>query len=584
MESSQLYAQAVNLHKAGNVPEAENLYKQIIAKTPTHADSYNMLSIIYGQRRDFNAAKESVNKALELQPNNLAYNFGKAFILTNMLDYAGAEESYKKVVALNKNFPDAYLQLGIIQRDMGKISEAINNFKICLAIAPNSMPAIANLGNTIFDTGDVTEALKYYKKGAEMQPNNADVASNFILSLHYDELSTRDELFAMAKKWAEKFMPESLAKKTHPNTKEPERKLRIGYVSADFKAHPVGFYLEGVFENHDKNNFEIYCYANQMHSDKITQKIAKAADKWFVISEMPDEHVIKLIENDKIDILIDMGGFSANNRLSVFARKPAPVQMTWIGYFDTTGMKAMDYIVSDKFLIPEGQEKYYVEKPLRLPNCYVTMRPPQFDITVGELPAKTNGYITFASFNNSRKLNKAVVELWAEILNKVPNSKLLLKSKAFVDENLRGKFLEFFVSRDIAKERLTFSGHTFIEQMFAEYDNVDIALDTFPFTGNTTSSHALWMGVPVITLAGDNYVARMSSTILNAVGHPEFVAKDKKQYVEKAVSLANNVELLAKIRKSLRQDFETSKLSDAKTFTKELEAEFRKAWKEWCSK
>lgn len=580
----ELYKKATLLHQSGKLAEAEILYRQILSGDSKNAECLHALGLLFASKGNITEGAEFIKKAINSNQNSFVYYLSLGFVLCHKPDFAGAEEAYKKAISLNSSHAESYMQLGLVQRDMGKITEAINNFRTSLAIMPNNVSALLNIGNAIFDSGEVSEAIKYYKKAAEMLPENPDILANLIMAMHYDEVASRDEIFALSKKWAEKFAPKNLIKTHHQNSKDLNRKIRIGYVSADFKAHPIGFYTEGVFLNHDKNKFEIYCYANQNYKDRITQNISSKADKYISIKDWPDEKVIREIEEDKIDILIDLSGYSSGNRLGVFARKPAPIQMSWIGYFDTTGMEAIDYIISDKFLIPEGDKKYYIEKPLRLPVSYVAMQPPEANIVVAELPAKKNGYITFASFNNSRKLNKNLIKIWAEILDKVPNSKLYLKSKAFIDKKVQEKFLTDFAKNNIAKERIIFSGHTVLEDMFSEYNKVDIALDTFPFNGNTTTSHALWMGVPVVTLSGTNYVSKMSESILNAIGLPEFITKTKEEYINKAVSLAENIEKLQEIRLNLRNKFENSNLSGVKKFTGELEELYKKAWQGWCAK
>lgn len=579
----ELYKKATMLHQSGKLIEAEVLYKQILSSDSENAECLHALGLLFANKGNIIEGVELIKKAINSRPDNFIYYLSLGFVLSHKPDFASAEEAYKKAISLNNSHAESYMQLGLVQRDMGKITEAINNFRTSLAIMPNNVSALLNIGNAIFDSGEVGEAIKYYKKAAEMLPENPDILANLIMAMHYDEVASRDEIFALSKKYAEKFTPNNLIRTNHQNSKNLNRKLRIGYVSSDFKAHPVGFYTEGVFINHDKTKFEIYCYANQNYKDRITQNISSGADKYTSIKDWPDAKVIEEIEKDKIDILVDLSGYSSGNRLGVFAKKPAPIQMSWIGYFDTAGMEAIDYIIADKFLIPEGDEKYYVEKPLRLPGSYVAMLRPEAKIAVTELPARKNGYITFGSFNNSRKLNKNLIKIWAEILEKVPNSKLYLKSKALIDQKVQEKFVKLFTDKNITKERILFSGHTVLEDMFSEYNKVDIALDSFPFNGNTTTSHALWMGVPVVTLSGSNYVSKMSESILNAINLPELITKTKDEYISKAVNLAGNIEELEKIRAGLRKKFENSNLSDCKKFTGQLEELFERAWKMWCA-
>ncbi len=578
----KIYNEAVEHHKAGRLPQAEALYRNILNNNPKHADALCMLGLLAGQVGRNSDALELIKKSLAIKPDSFLAHSSMGGIYHNSYKFAEAEAAHKKALKLNPSSPEIYNNLGDVLREQGKVTEAIENYRKALAIKPRDSVTYVNLGNAVFDTADVVTAMKYYQKAIEINPSDRNASSNLLLMMHYDPSFSRKALFAEARKWAEKFTPESLMANGHDNVKDPGRKLRIGYVSGDFKNHPVGYYIETVILNHDRKNFEIYCYANQRYGDALTLKITQNVDQLRNICALDDEAAAKLIIADKIDILIDLAGHTRGNRLLLFARKPAPLQITWIGYFDTTGMKSMDYILCDKYLILEGEEKYYTEKPLYIRGCYLCLEKPDSSPAVSELPALKNGYVTFASFNNSRKLTEEVILCWAEVMSKIPHSRILLKSRVFIDKEVCKRFTLIFRQKGIGEERIKFSGHTSTEQMFAEYGEVDIAFDPFPFNGNTTTSHALFSGIPVITLSGNQYAWRMSESILTAIGREEWVARTVAEYIEKAVTLAADFSRLAEIRKNLRNELLNSSLYDGKSFTSNLEGLYRDIWKNWC--
>jgi predicted O-linked N-acetylglucosamine transferase (SPINDLY family) len=424
--------------------------------------------------------------------------------------------------------------------------------------------------------------------------------------------------------------------KPHENERDPKRPLRIGYVSADFRNHPVARYLMPALWHHG-SQVKVTCYSNSQMEDDTTRLMKRCADAWVNISRMKDDEAADRIRADGIDILIDLSGHTAGNRLPVFARKPAPVQVSWLGYFNTTGMDAMDYFISDPVHVTPEMEQWFSEKIVRLPDAYVAYAPPRkivgahksapmpavhrvfanVDVTqiewglwqrwydmrnrlmdgvMGILPkmqgkpfpyasappALRKGYMTFGSFNHLSKLNDEVIALWAQILKKVPDARLMLKTNALGDDAARAQIVKAFSGYGIAENRLELQGWSQPEELYAQYGEVDIALDPFPFGGGATTCDALWMGVPVITLEGATPVGRQGATYLTQIGHAEWIAKTPEEYAALAAGLAADTQALAGLRAGLRRQMQKSPFCDGRRFAKNLEAAYRQMWKRRC--
>jgi predicted O-linked N-acetylglucosamine transferase (SPINDLY family) len=344
----------------------------------------------------------------------------------------------------------------------------------------------------------------------------------------------------------------------------------------------VGFYILPALFHHDSGQYEAICYSNSKESDNFTERLKSYADGWRDVVDLKDEELHDLIIEDKIDILVDLSGHTGGNRLFIFARKPAPVQATWIGYFFTTGLSEIDYILMDDTAVLPGEEKYFSEKVIRLEKTRFCYEPPKNAPEVAELPALKNGFITFGCFNNLAKVTPAVLQLWGAVLNAVPGSRLFLKSHALVSDNVKERISTQFGKQGVSPDRLIFRGASPHVDMLAEYGDMDIALDPFPFNGGLTSCEALWMGVPVITLFGKRPIARQTSGFLKTIDLDGFIAQNEKEYVELAVRWSSSTEELSEIRSSLRKKMSDSLLCDGKRFATNLENTYREMWRQWC--
>lgn len=366
---------------------------------------------------------------------------------------------------------------------------------------------------------------------------------------------------------------------TRPDTEKP--KLRIGYVSPDFREHSVSFFFESIIKNHDKSKFEIYCYANVAKPDAVTKRLKKYADQWRDISVMPDDEVAQKIYNDKIDVLVDLAGHTGWTRLKAFTYKPAPVQATYLGGATTTGLRAMDYWITDDIIHPENTPEPSSEEKYRLPRCFYSYTP--LDNTPDVLPQSRAKQPTFGSFNDFRKLTERTIEMWSAVLNSIPEAVMLLKHRSLQEAEKQAWVLQQFKQNNVDTSRIHFAGHTknHIEH-FDQYNNIHVALDPFPFTGATTTIDTLWMGVPTVTLAGNNMASRYSASFLHAVGLDDLITNSLEDYVAVAKKLITDKVRLTQLRKTLRETMKNSELCDGAGLTKALETFYQDAYSKFC--
>jgi len=373
------------------------------------------------------------------------------------------------------------------------------------------------------------------------------------------------------------------AKISHTNNPDPDRKLRVGYISPDFRRNSVAYFFESLLDGHNRQQVETFGYANVEFEDEFTQRLKEKFDHYRDIYSTDDRTLTELVERDRIDILVDLAGHTGDNRLTAIACKPAPIQVTYLGYPDTTGIKAVDYRLTDNLAEPPDSQKFYTEELVFLPEGFLCYRPPDFAPTVVTLPLDEKGYVTFGSFNNSCKINPMIVELWVEILNACPNSHFMLKLKGGDEPEIKDRYAGYFENAGIDLDRLDIYGWQNPTEHLKLYNQVDIALDTFPYNGTTTTCEALWMGVPVISLVGsEHHISRVGLSILSRVGLEFFAATEPSEYVSKAVALAENQQSLRHIRSSMRARIAASGLCHAKAFAGQVETAYRKMWHRWC--
>ncbi len=464
-----------------------------------------------------------------------------------------------------------------------RFAEAEEAYRQALRIDPNHAETLSNLGVLLKDMGRIREAERSYQQALLLDPDYFLVYSNLLFAQTYRCDANREESLATARLFGERVAAKAVpfTHKPHPNN--IHRRLRIGLVSGDLRNHPVGFFLEGVVAALPPEKLELFAYATSCLEDLSTKKLKKIISNWHRVEGLSDAELAQLIRSDAIDILVDLSGHTAYNRLSVFAWKPAPIQVTWLGYCATTGVQAMDYVLVDSITLKPEQTIDFVEKPWYLPDCYLCFTPPDLPIPVSPLPALAQPFVTFGCFNNTAKINPNVIACWARILLAVPNSRLLLKNPALTDATVQRSLMEPFQRAGIAPERLILEGsrQQTRKQHLECHHRLDMALDPFPYPGVTTSVEALWMGVPVLTLQGGCVLSRQGETLLQAAGLPDWIARDVDDYVAKAVTFASDLPRLATVRAGLRQQVLRSPLFDAPRFANHLTQAWQEMWRIW---
>ena len=530
-------------------------------------------------------AVDAYRGALRLQPDLGEAHVNLAIVLGDTAELAQAVAYYEKHLRRNPHSPQAHNRLGAALQAQLKPEEANRHFEAALEVRPDFAEVYGNLGMNFVLLGDLDKALESYRKALSLKPNSA-VQSSYAFYLNCSPDHHPAEVAAEYRQCASQCISPVKAMSSFGNSRESERKLKLGYVSPDFKRHSVVFFIESVIRSHDRSQVEVYCYSNVATADEYTDRLRGISDKWRDIRVKSDDQVCEMIRSDGIDILINLAGHTSDNRLTVFARKPAPVQVTYLGHANTSGLETIDYRITDALANPSGlTECYHCEQLIRLPRCFLTYVPPANAPEVAISPFSRNAHITFGSFNNAVKINHRVIALWAKLLLALPKSRLLLKSFAFSSVKAKSRFITVFAEHDIEPERIELLDFVpEVSDHLELYREIDIALDTFPYNGTTTTCEALWMGVPVVALAGTSHVSRVGVSLLGNVGLAELIAKDTDSYLTLALDLANDTARLQQLRSSLRDRLRLSPLTDALGFTRDLEDAYRGMWHRWCAK
>ena len=477
--------------------------------------------------------------------------------------------------------------LGASLMTMGLFEAAVASLNRALEIDPRKVEALTNLGCVLKDLGRFDESIRVTRQAIDADPRHTNAYSNLLFIFNYLGQESDDNLLGEARRFGR--VVSGMARPTGEwvNHPDPQRKLRIGLVSGDLCMHPVGYFAESVLSalsSCGESRLELYSYPTRIVEDAISARLRQSCRGWHPVMGLSDEAFAKRVREDAIDILIDLSGHSAHNRLPVFGWKPAPVQVSWLGYFATTGVAEMDYLIADPWTLPESQEEHFTETIWRLPETRLCFTVPDEVVPVSLLPALSNHCVTFGCFNNLSKINDEVVALWSRILKAVPGSRLLLKCKQVEEPSIRAETTERFQAHGVQAERLVFETHAPRVAYLSAYHRVDIGLDPFPYPGGTTTVESLWMGVPVLTLAGERFLSRQGVGLLMNAGLPDWVAKDKEDYVAKAIKHAGDLPRLALLRSLLRQQVLASPIFDAERFAGHFEDALRGMWKKWCEK
>jgi predicted O-linked N-acetylglucosamine transferase (SPINDLY family) len=577
------------LIKSNRYDEAAAAYTRALQIQPNFASAHSGLAAASHNLARYDDAIAGFRRAIELSPRDHGSYAGLGL---SLLAAGRAEESLeqtRRALELKPDWPEYLNNLAVALEELGRFDEASDVLRRAVSLPPPHAHAENNLGKRLSAAGLVEEAVAHFRRACELSPGEANIRSNMLLSMHYLPDVAPDEMFAEHVAWREKHAKSSAkpqaAKTRFENERTIDRGLRIGYVSPDFAAHSVADFLEPLLEHHDHSRFEIFCYADVPRPDAYTHRLRQFADVWTDIANLKDARVAEMIRAHCIDILVDLAGHTARNRMPVFALKPAPVQVTYLGYPDTTGLPTIDWRITDAIADPPGvTEPYYTEALLRLPRTFLCYRPFPEAPAVGPLPAdRSGGRVTFASFNNLSKLTPRVIEVWSQVLKAVPDARLLIKA-AGVEGSPRERLIGEFARHGIAADRLELVGRIAdLAQHFGKYNDVDIALDTFPYCGTTTTCEAMWMGVPVVTLVGRTHMSRVGLSLLTQVGLTDLSAETVEQYVATATALANDLPRLRELRAGMRERMLSSPLLDGVGVTRELEMAFRQIWAKWVA-
>jgi len=586
---SNLLAQALHAHQNGDLDLAESSYNQILQHDPANDNALNLLGVLNHSRGKHKLAVRQIKKAISLDPDSFEFHYNLGRVFDSAKQYNEAIEHYNKAIEINPDDLNAIINLGRIYYLQNKHAEAISLFQRALTMEPNNGSIHGHLSGCYRRLGLISESVKHAELGIQLDPgiDLPVLYSNFLLTLHYSIEHTTETIYQAHLGFQQRIADTLCAHiPVHNKPVTQKNKLRIGYVSPDFKTHSVSHFIGPVLACHDPSRFEIYAYNNHDEKDKISQQLKKHIFQWRDVMNMGDEDLAKQVQDDEIDILVDLSGHTAMNRLLLFARKPAPIQITWIGYPDTTGLKTMDYRITDHYADPIGKtEQYHTEQLVRMPECFSVYSPPEKTPPVNSLPASDTGIVTFGTFNNLAKINSHVIDVWSMLLTAIDTSRLVIKTSALDDVATTHRIRNEFMKRGIREEQLLLLGSDASQyQHLRRYHMIDIALDTFPYNGTTTTCEALWMGLPVIVMEGKTHVSRVGVSQMNNLELTELIAKNENEYVEIATSLAGNLEQLSKLRAGLRHRLQVSPLMDAETFTRHLEDNYRALWLSWLEK
>jgi protein O-GlcNAc transferase len=561
---------ALLLMQSSRAPEAIELLRDLVLTHPAFVPGWSALGSALKDAGDQTGALECARRMTELAPDAAFAHLNLGIALLEDQQPALAIESLQQAMSLDPSDYAVWDTAGVALRHAGKIADAERAHRRATQLQPQAPTAYANLAADLLGQGRAVEAVAACEKAVALSPADPQLLSGLLMTLHYLADLPPAVLAERHQGYGRLFAPAA----ARPTTSGD--RVCIGYVSGDLRDHPVGRFMAPILTHHDRARFRIVCFAQSRADDEMTRRLRACADSWHAIVGRSDMEVADLIHAEKVDILIDLAGHSADNRLPVFALKPAPVQVSYLGYPNTTGLPAIDFRLTDAAADPAGaDDAVYVERLIRLPRTAWCFDPPIDAPEPGPLPARAAGHVTFGSFNHLPKVNDPLIALWARVLNAVPGSQLLIKATALAEPATRDRLLAEFARHDVSADRIELAPATKTHgEHLAMYQRVDIALDTFPYHGTMTTCEALWMGVPVITLAGATHHARVGVSLLGTVGMSDLVASTPEAYVEVAGRLASDLDALEATRRALRTRVQGSALTDAPAMARDLEATY----------
>ncbi|MEO7727632.1 MAG: tetratricopeptide repeat protein [Burkholderiales bacterium] len=580
---SRWITDTLRLQQQGALQEVVARCRAALEHEPGNGEIVNLLAAALLKQGDTGEGLELLRRAAALTPSADTHaRLGD--VLAAIGDFEGAVASYRIAVAQQPDFTDAWNTLAALLKALARYDDAEACCHAGLRVDPRHAALKHTLAGVLFEQARVEAAIATVRESLALQPANPAAHSALLRMLCYADRQDPAATFREHQTWAARHARAlEDGAPPHANNADPARRLRIGFVSPYIHKHAVTFFLESVIEHHDRAQLEIFLYADVARPDDYSQRLQKYGAHWRATVDLDHARFAQLVRDDAIDILVDLSGHTNNNRLLAFARKPAPIQVNWLGFPSTTGMPSMDYRITDAYCDPPGMtEQVNSEQLIRLPGIYMAWRPPDGTPEVAPLPALANGFVTFGTFHSAFKITPTIAALWARILQRVTGARLRVMaiSGASAERHIRGLFADC----GIAPHQLEILPRLSFEDYLAAFAGVDIALDTFPYHGATTTCFSLWMGLPVVVLEGTTHASRADVSMLTNVGLPQLIAKNGDAYVGSATGLAQDLPRLADLRADLRGMFARSPNADGRACARNLERAFREMWVTWCSK
>ena len=571
---------------AGRIEDALAGAQSLLSSEPDSIPLLMELAACHRAASRHDEALAIVERAVRLRPSDAGLRLALGGCLKSLHRTLDAAAECRRAIELQPSFLPAYNNLGACLHELGRLSEVEALFRGAQRVFPNSPEVSMNLGWCLYLQGRLGEAQAQLRRAIELAPSWVEANSRLLFVMLHDGDCSPQQIFEEHLAWARRHAdPLAATIQPHRNDHNPDRRLRIGYLSTDFRDTAMMFFIEPLLANHDHERFEITCYGDAPDADAVTARVERYANRWRNIAGWSDEQAARQIREDQIDILIELSGHNGGDLLKIMARKPAPVQASYLGYAHSTGLDPIDYRIVDAYVDPPGMtEQWYTEKVIRLPKANWVYRPPADAPAVAPAPCLANGFVTFGSFNVLPKITPAVIEVWSRVLNAVADSRLVLKGSGYSDPQTRARFVEHFTRHGVDARRLEFLDRTPVRAAhLAEYARMDIALDPFPYNGTTTTCEAMWMGVPIVALAGRAHVDRVSVSLLENMGLHELLGQSPDDYVRIASELAADRDRLTNLRTNMRRRMEASPIRDEIGFARAMEAAYCDMWRGWCN-
>ncbi|WP_153147780.1 tetratricopeptide repeat protein [Dechloromonas sp. H13] len=572
------------LERQKRYKEAEAAFRTALRLQPDLAPAHANLCGILNAQKHYVAGEAAGRRAVELAPAAPVAWSNLASSLIGCKRFADAETACRKALDLDRNSPEAWGNLGQSLAEQFRLDEAEAAYTTALALDPAMASLHSGLAKVFLEKGNVAQAAEELGKALAKDPDDPEILAHQLFCLNYLPDRPPAEMTAIARRYGDVLRAGVTAFDAWRCDPDPARKLRIGLVSGDLRRHPVGYLLRGPLREIARSEFELFAYSNFPQEDDLSAELRQHCAAWAVVNERSDAELARQIHDDRIDILLDLSGHTDFSRVAVFARRPAPVQASWVGYYATTGVREIDWKIGDPWVTPDDEAGHFTERLWRLPDSCFCFAPPEGAPAVTPLPSERNGYVTYGCFNNLAKVNDAVIETWSRILHASPDARLLLKARQLGTDELRAALLARFAAFGIGPERLDLEAAGSYAEYLDTYARIDLALDPFPFAGATTTAESLWMGVPVVTLRGDRFIAHQGESLMHAAGLGEMIAANRDAYVQLAVDAAADRQALAALRAGLRERVAASPLFDAARYARNLETAWRGMWTAWCER